>query len=103
MRTFLLSAALVGLVVFASLEAQETGNTAQPQTRRGFGIGTRRGNAPVVAGTQYLETETGRWLVHDMDRPAPPIITPGTESTQEQPGKAPSDAIVLFDGNDPLV
>ncbi len=51
-------------------------------------------------GTQYLETETGRWLVHDMDRPAPPIITPGTASTQDQPGKAPSDAIVLFDGTD---
>ena len=51
-------------------------------------------------GTRYLETETGRWLVHDMNRPAPPIITPGTDSTQEQPGKAPSDAIVLFDGTD---
>jgi hypothetical protein len=49
-------------------------------------------------GTRYLETETGRWLVHDMNRPAPPVITPGTESTQEQSGKAPSDAIVLFDG-----
>lgn len=51
-------------------------------------------------GTQYLETETGRWLVHDINRPAPPVITPGTESTQGQPGKAPSDAIVLFDGTD---
>ena len=51
-------------------------------------------------GTQYLETETGRWLVHDTERPAPPVITPGTASTQDQPGKAPSDAIVLFDGID---
>ena len=51
-------------------------------------------------GTRYLETETGRWLVHDMNRPAPPVVTPGTESTQEQPGKVPSDAIVLFDGKD---
>jgi hypothetical protein len=47
---------------------------------------------------QYVETETGRWLVHDVNRPAPPVITPGTESTQAEPGKAPSDAIVLFDG-----
>lgn len=40
----------------------------------------------------YVQTETGRWLIHDMNRPAPPVITPGTEGT------APSDAIVLFDG-----
>jgi hypothetical protein len=49
---------------------------------------------------QYVETETGRWLVHDMNRPAPPVITPSTESTQARPGQAPSDAIVLFDGTD---
>ena len=53
-----------------------------------------------INGTRYLETETGRWLVHDMNRPAPPVITPGTQSTQKQAGKAPSDAIVLFDGTD---
>jgi len=40
------------------------------------------------------------WAVHDHNRPQPTIITPGTSSTQEQPGKAPSDAIVLFDGTD---
>lgn len=39
-----------------------------------------------------------KWHVHDMDRPVPPIVTPGTASTPEAPGKAPSDAIVLFDG-----
>jgi len=38
--------------------------------------------------------------VHDMTRPAPPVVTPGTFSTPEQPGKPPSDAIVLFDGKD---
>jgi hypothetical protein len=41
----------------------------------------------------YVQTDTGRWLIHDMNRPAPPVITPGTESA------APSDAIVLFDGS----
>jgi hypothetical protein len=40
------------------------------------------------------------WKVHDMSRPVPPIVTPGTASTPDQPGKAPSDAIVLFDGTD---
>src|SRR5262245_60848222 len=38
------------------------------------------------------------WAVHDGNRPQPRIITPGTFSSQEQPGKPPSDAIVLFDG-----
>jgi hypothetical protein len=42
----------------------------------------------------------GRWHVHDGDRPQPKVITPGIFSTQETPGKAPSDAVVLFDGTD---
>ncbi len=49
---------------------------------------------------QYVETDTGRWLIHDMNRPAPAAITPGVESTQDVAGKAPSDAVVLFDGTD---
>jgi hypothetical protein len=39
------------------------------------------------------------WAIHDGNRPQPPIITPGTPSTQDQPGKPPSDAVVLFDGS----
>ncbi len=42
----------------------------------------------------------GRWHVHDSDRPLPKVITPGTCSTQDEPGRPPSDAIVLFDGKD---
>ena len=41
-----------------------------------------------------------RWKQHDPSRPVPPVITPGTASTQERAGKAPSDAVVLFDGRD---
>jgi 3-keto-disaccharide hydrolase len=41
-----------------------------------------------------------KWKIHDMDRPVPPIITPGTPSTQDAPGQAPSDAVVLFNGKD---
>lgn len=48
--------------------------------------------------TPYLPG--GKWRVHDPDRPHPRIITPGTFSTQDQPGRPPSDAIVLFDGTD---
>ncbi|HKT47054.1 MAG TPA: DUF1080 domain-containing protein, partial [Candidatus Acidoferrales bacterium] len=40
------------------------------------------------------------WKIHDMSRPVPPVVTPGTASTQEAPGRAPSDAVVLFDGKD---
>src|SRR4051812_42257819 len=40
------------------------------------------------------------WHVHDADRPQPRVIAPGTASTAEQPGKPPSDAVVLFDGGD---
>jgi len=35
------------------------------------------------------------WRVHDLDRPLPPVVTPGAS-----PADAPSDAIVLFDGTD---
>lgn len=40
------------------------------------------------------------WAVHDHNRPQPKLVTPGSFSTQEQPGKPPSDAVILFDGND---
>ena len=39
-----------------------------------------------------------RWKLHDMNRPVPPVVDPGTPSTQESPGRPPSDAIILFDG-----
>jgi hypothetical protein len=41
-----------------------------------------------------------KWKVHDIDRPRPRAIDPGTPSTQDHPGRPPSDAIVLFDGKD---
>lgn len=34
------------------------------------------------------------WAVHDMNRPRPPVVTPGAA-----PGQPPSDAIILFDGS----
>jgi hypothetical protein len=40
-----------------------------------------------------------KWKIHDADRPLPRVITPGTSSTQDTTGTAPSDAIVLFDGS----
>lgn len=49
-------------------------------------------DTPIYPGT--------KWHVHDPDRPQPPLVTPGNFSTQEKPGKPPSDAVVLFDGSD---
>jgi hypothetical protein len=40
------------------------------------------------------------YLDHDRTRPQPVAITGALPSTQEQAGKAPSDATVLFDGKD---
>jgi hypothetical protein len=37
------------------------------------------------------------WAVHDMDRPQPPVVTPGPAGPPVPP---PSDAVVLFDGKD---
>jgi hypothetical protein len=41
-----------------------------------------------------------RWRVHDGNRPQPRVVEPGTHGTPQQPGRPPSDAIVLFDGED---
>ena len=53
--------------------------------------------------TGYSDTPLlpgGKWRVHDINRPRPRVVTPGTASTQNQAGRPPSDAIVLFNGND---
>src|SRR5713101_5352212 len=41
-----------------------------------------------------------KWKIHDPNRPLPPVIDSGTPSTQDSPGRPPSDAVVLFDGKD---
>ncbi|MDX2185807.1 MAG: DUF1080 domain-containing protein [Opitutaceae bacterium] len=40
-----------------------------------------------------------KYLGHDRNRPLPPVVTPAVTSSETQAGKAPSDAIVLFDGS----
>ncbi len=68
--------------------------------------------APIWQAAPALAADTGQpfygdapdalhpWAVHDRNRPQPPRVTPGTYSTQQTPGKPPSDAIVLFDGTE---
>ena len=51
--------------------------------------------------SQQTSTQVdARWKPNDPDRPVPPVIEPGTASTQDAPGRPPSDAVVLFDGKD---
>lgn len=40
------------------------------------------------------------WIAHDRARPLPPVVHPGSASTPDKAGTAPSDAVVLFDGKD---
>ena len=47
---------------------------------------------PGELGYEDTPTIPGQtWRVHDVNRPAPPLIVPGAT-----PGAAPSDAIILF-------
>jgi len=48
----------------------------------------------------WSQEASQQWGPNDRNRPEPPIIMSGTESTQAQPGRPPSDAIVLFNGKD---
>ena len=59
--------------------------------------------ALVALGSVVMAAETvpeGGYEVHDKRRPQPVAVTPPTPSTQDRAGKAPSDAVVLFDGTD---
>jgi hypothetical protein len=61
---------------------------------------TAFGVAALAYATRAAGGDAKQWAVHDESRPHPRVVTPGTESTPEHAGKAPSDAIVLFDGKD---
>jgi hypothetical protein len=53
------------------------------------------------AGLACAQTQVDtKWKIHDLDRPVPAVVNPGSASTQETAGRAPSDATVLFDGKD---
>jgi hypothetical protein len=52
-----------------------------------------------VSQTLQAQTET-KWKPHDRTRPAPVAVDPGGPGTETNNGRAPADAIVLFDGKD---
>ncbi len=54
--------------------------------------------APVLTATAQDARDPAQWEIHDMERPKPDVIVPATPSTQDEVGRPPSDAVVLFDG-----
>jgi hypothetical protein len=74
------AATLVILIVILSLAAI-SGLAFQQEFPEGYT------DTPVLPG--------GQWRVHDLNRPHPPIVTPGLTV-----GEVPADAIQLFDGTD---
>ncbi|MHC4405037.1 MAG: 3-keto-disaccharide hydrolase [Planctomycetota bacterium] len=61
---------------------------------------TERGKVVGYKDTPLLPATGEVYYVHDPDRPVPKHVTAGRTGTEDQPGTAPSDAIVLFDGED---
>lgn len=82
-KTMLIRFLMTGLLVLSAASAQ-----TPPAKDHTLGYD----DTPMIPGS--------KWRVHDVSRPRPRIVTPGTESSQAQPGKPPSDAIVLFNGTD---
>jgi hypothetical protein len=54
----------------------------------------------VAMGTVAEAQTRTTWKWHDRNRPAPTAVDPGTPGTETSMGRAPEDAIVLFDGKD---
>jgi hypothetical protein len=66
-----------------------------PASRRT--IGTLNFACIIGLSTIAMAQESRDWPVHSLERPRPPVVDPGPE---RPPAPPPSDAIVLFDGND---
>ena len=74
-------------------------------TGTAFGVRWITTSALMVAACVSLacgaeEADRDGYEVHDLKRPQPAVITPGTASTNDQPGQPPSDAVVLFGGSE---
>jgi hypothetical protein len=54
----------------------------------------------LLAGSTCPAQPDPNYIEHDRTRPRPTVVDPGSSSTPDRAGKAPSDAVVLFDGKD---
>jgi hypothetical protein len=93
-----MSKVLVVVAVGMALLGLVTGCASNEGTKAPPAKAQPTGEKP--AKIEYVDTPSGRWMVHDENRPAPPVITPGTFSSTRRVGQAPSDAVVLFDGTE---
>ncbi|MBI4909642.1 MAG: DUF1080 domain-containing protein [Acidobacteria bacterium] len=89
-RSIVILSVAAAVALTALLPAQSDGKKKQQKGYRTSPTGYS--DTPVLPGQ--------KWKVHDIDRPKPRVVTPGTESSQERPGLQPSDAVVLFNGKD---
>jgi len=96
----LLALSLEGPPLFFQTGVQSRHLFSEVQTMRKFWFATicalLLSVVPVICNAQV----DSKWKIHDLTRPLPPVIEPGTSSTQDLPGRPPSDAVVLFDGKD---
>ncbi|UCG46311.1 MAG: DUF1080 domain-containing protein [Phycisphaerales bacterium] len=87
---------LIGIICLAMLlggcASEQTAETQDSPKVAPTARVEKPGKQPKI---MYVETESGRWMIHDINRPAPPVVTPGKAC-----GDAPADSIVLFDGSD---
>jgi len=92
-RTLLVVAGICVAAMIAGCATNEAKKAEATKTQPAAAKAKAEPAAEPKPTIQYVETPTGRWMVHDENRPAPPIITPGGRRSSP-----PSDAIVLFNG-----
>ena len=92
-RTLLVVAGICVAAMIAGCATNEAKKAEATKTQPAAATAKAEPAAEPKPTIQYVETPTGRWMVHDENRPAPPIITPGGRRSSP-----PSDAIVLFNG-----
>lgn len=96
MKSILLkSIVLTGFLVTIGYAAQPSSETHEPVIKKWT---EKNDNGDTV---EYMTIDG--ILVHETDeqkQPQPKIVTPGQPSCGDQVGSAPSDAVVLFDGNE---
>jgi hypothetical protein len=66
----------------------------------GLALSRSAGQDPKLGYSDTPLLPGGKWHVHDGMRPQPKVVDPGTASTNDMPGRPPSDAVVLLDGKD---
>ena len=95
-RRHALPVTLATVVAVVSTLSSTPGQAEQSQAAPSAPATAPQTAKPGELGYEDTPTIPGQtWRVHDVKRPAPPVVVPGAT-----PASPPSDAIVLFDGKD---